>query len=375
MFKPEWFERQYKFFYFSSKDKIRPKVDEWVYIRNQAKKEVSLSAQLKLEWIIFYYTLGQKNAKATALQFGITRKTFHKWLKRFKDQGIKDLEESSRAPFHVRKRQITLEQRLKVRSLRKSHLKYGKMKLTGLYFKEYQEKISSWKIQKVIEEDGLYPNRQRASNLRKKQIQARIHQRQRITKLVKEDKVNFLWHVDTVILTLSLGGYRYLLTAIDEVSKMAYARLYTTHASRNAKDFLERLNYLTDHKVINIHSDNGSEFKKEFEEACKTLSIPQWYSRPHTPKDNPVLERFNRTIQEEFVEMEDIDPYFTQDFNQALTDWLIEYNFNRPHQTLDYKTPLQYLDDYYNNVSPMYSSSTKPLTKDCKLGKYEVVIL
>ena len=187
----------------------------------------------------------------------------------------------------------------------------------------------------------------------------RSTKRQRITKLVKEKKVNFLWHVDTVILTLYGGGYRYLITAIDEVSKLAYARLYTTHSSRNAKDFLERLVYVTDQKIINLHTDNGSEFQKEFEEACKTLGIPQWYSRPHTPKDNAVLERFNRTIQEEFVAMTEQDPLFVNDFNNALTDWLIEYNFHRPHQTLDYQSPLRYLDTYYNSlVLPMYSSRT-----------------
>lgn len=340
--------------YFASK----PISIDWQKIRLEGKKKLSPLAQLKLEWIIFYYTLGNKSAKDTANQFGVTRKTIHKWLKRYNQKFLSGLEESSRAPLSRRKRQISLEQRLRVRSLRKSHLKYGKMKLAGLYFAQYGEKISSWKIQKVIEEDELYPNKPEARKLRTKQMQARIQGKKRITQLIKEDKVNFLWHVDTVILTLSLGGYRYLLTAIDEVSKMAYARLYTSHSSRNAKDFLQRLNYLTNHQVINIHSDNGSEFKKEFEEACSALNVTQWYSRPHTPKDNPVLERFNRTIQEEFVEETDIDPYFTQDFNQALTDWLIEYNFKRPHQSLAYKTPLQYLDDYYPKVLPMYSSST-----------------
>ncbi len=78
------------------------------------------------------------------------------------------------------------------------------------------------------------------------------------------------------------------------------------------------------------------------------------------------LERFNRTIQEEFMEMSDIDPLFTEDFNQALTDWLIEYNFRRPHQTLDYKTPLQYLNNYYLKVSPMYSSLTQLIAKKIK---------
>ena len=130
-------------------------------------------------------------------------------------------------------------------------------------------------------------------------------------------------------------------------------------AERNAKDFLERLVYVTDQKIINIHTDNGSEFEKEFEEACKQLAIPQWYSRPHTPKDNAVLERFNRTIQEEFVAMTEADPLFVDDFNNALTDWLIEYNYHRPHKTLDYQSPLQYLDIYYSSlVEPMYSSRT-----------------
>jgi transposase InsO family protein len=233
------------------------------------------------------------------------------------------------------------------------------MKLICIYKQDYGEIISSWKIQKIIEEDKLYFDRVTVQKHYKRRL--RSIKRQKITKLVKEKKVNFLWHVDTVILTLSDGGYRYLITAIDEVSKLAYARLYSTHTSRNARDFLERLVYVTDQKIINLHTDNGSEFQKEFEEACKQLAIPQWYSRPHTPKDNAVLERFNRTIQEEFVTMTEQDPLFIPDFNDALAEWLIEYNYHRPHQTLDYKSPLVYLDDYYGtSVSTMYSSQTPP---------------
>ena len=350
--KPAWYKQAY--FLGSPISTQR----DWNKTRIRGKEILSDRAQLKLEWIIFYYTQADKNVKKAAMHFGITRKTFHKWLARFRKNDLKGLEEIPCAPLKTRTRDISLIQRSRIRILRKRYPKYGKMKLVPLYKKLYSEEISSWKIQKVIEEDNLYIDRVRVSRLRRKQIQARIHQRKRITKLVKEKKVNFLWHVDTVILTLSSGGYKYLLTAIDEVSKMAFARLYTTHSSRAACDFLERLIYLTDKKVINIHHDNGSEFKKEFEEACRTLSIPQWYSRPHTPKDNAVLERFNRTIQEEFIEITDTDLLFVSDFNQKLTDWLIEYNSNRPHKTLDYKSPLEYLDNYYSEVSPRYSSLT-----------------
>jgi len=341
--------------------KVKPAklLDKWNFLRELAKDKISDKAQLKLEWIIFYHTQGEKNAQATAIHFGIAKKTFHKWLNRFDDSNLKTLEEKSRAPLHVRTRQINVWERVRIIKLRKTHLKYGKMKIKKLYLKEYREKISSWKIQKVIEEENLYPDKQKTSKLRNKRLQARSHQKKRITELQKKQIVNYLWHVDTVLLTMSAGGYRYLLTAIDEVSKLAYARLYTNHSSKQAKDFLLRLEYLTENRIVNLHHDNGSEFKKDFEAACSELNLPQWYSRVRTPKDNPVLERFNRTIQEEFTEFWDVDPMEIEDFNQKLLDWLIEYNDIRPHQTLDYQTPLEYIDTHTRDkLLPMYSSST-----------------
>lgn len=122
----------------------------------------------------------------------------------------------------------------------------------------------------------------------KRRRQARKDQKRRIHTFEKKQEINYLWHVDTVVSTLSNGGYRYLLTAIDGVSKLAYARLYTTHSSKQAADFLKRLHYVTEGEMVNLHHDNGSEFQKDFEMACKQLSLPQWYSRPHTPKETLV---------------------------------------------------------------------------------------
>ena len=74
------------------------------------------------------------------------------------------------------------------------------------------------------------------------------------------------------------------------------------------------------------------------------LNIARVYSRPHTPKDNPVNERFNRTIQEEWLEDSDIDVSSIKDTNKSLTQWLIEYNTYRPHESLDQLTPLEYVE-------------------------------
>ena len=65
--------------------------------------------------------------------------------------------------------------------------------------------------------------------------------------------------------------------------------------------------------------------------ACEQLNIPRVLN-PYSQRQ-PVLERFNRTIQEEFVDMIDIG-LEDNEFNQRLTPWLIEYNSVRPHQAL-----------------------------------------
>jgi len=143
---------------------------------------------------------------------------------------------------------------------------------------------------------------------------------------------------------------------IDEFTKLAFARMYATKTSSNAKDFFLRVNYLLDGGILNSHQDNGSEFKKCFEQICQKENVEQYYNRPRTPKDNPSLERFNQTLEKEWIQ----DGHFTPDvqkFNQELTPYLIEYNFVRPHETLGYLTPIEWAIKY-KQLSQMYSSST-----------------
>jgi len=120
-------------------------------------------------------------------------------------------------------------------------------------------------------------------------------------------------------------------------------------------DFLEKVINYFPFKVEAIQTDNGSEFEKYFNSACQKLKLVRYYNRPRTPKDNPVNERFNKTLKDEFINLGN----FTTDvvsFNQNLTDWLIEYNFRRPHQSLNYETPIKFNNSI--KVSPMCPSST-----------------
>ena len=96
---------------------------------------------------------------------------------------------------------------------------------------------------------------------------------------------------------------------------------------------------------------------KDFEEACQALTLPQIFSRVRTPTDNPALERFNWTVQDEWLDLSEAGLDDIEWANKDLTEWLIEYNQDRPHQSLDYQSPMEYATGTFG-LSPMWASST-----------------
>src|SRR3989338_1989247 len=107
-----------------------PPYDRSGILRKEAAN-LPLEARLRLEWRIFFETVGQRNTSRTAKHFGISRKTFHKWRKKFEKgrSQVRSLIDGSKAPHRKRFWQVSLEEEERVVSLRKKHLKYGKKKL------------------------------------------------------------------------------------------------------------------------------------------------------------------------------------------------------------------------------------------------------
>ena len=351
-------KRFQKHFYFPSKDKPLP--DKWNILRGFAKKKLSSDAQIKLEWIIFYHTVGKLNAKATAKHFGISRKTFHKWLGRFDETNLKSLEEHSRAPKRKRDWMVTYKEEQRIITLRKKNMEFGKKKLKRIYKREYGEIISTWKIERVIRKHKLYPDPVKhdktVEKRRKSEPKIRISEVKDQIKQIKE--FGFLWHIDAIIIWW-YGQRRIIFTALEEITKIGFARVYKSNTSGYAEDFLKRLMYLVEGRVDIMHQDNGAEFKGDFEAACNKLNILQIYSRPYTPKDNPALERFNRTVQEEWLDFSEVGLDDILEANLDLTTWLVKYNSYRPHEALDLDTPLEYADKiFFNKVLPMWPAYT-----------------
>ena len=74
-----------------------------------------------------------------------------------------------------------------------------------------------------------------------------------------------------------------------------------------------------------------------------------------------MVERFNRTIQEEFLVRQDEITYNKDLFNQKLTNYLIWYNTKRPHESLSYDTPVEYVEKILDNEVTLSSSKVLPM--------------
>jgi transposase-like protein len=190
-------------FYFFKRKPIpgaRNRYDTWREVANL----LSFNAQqrLRVEWMVFYYTVGEENASLSARHFGISRKTFHKWLKRFQDSkyNVQSLADQSKVPHHKRTWEVTLIQEDRIRRLRRKYPHYGKRKLKVMYGKEFSEDISTWKIERVIRRYNLYPDKKKAEKTARKRARARQKPKRRITQLVKEGRPCFLFQLDTIVI-------------------------------------------------------------------------------------------------------------------------------------------------------------------------------
>lgn len=140
------------------------------------------------------------------------------------------------------------------------------------------------------------------------------------------------------------GLRRYLVTFIDPTSRLAFALAVPSKSSRHTQAALRATLSLLPTPPQILLSDNGSEFEADFARTLKEHGIARWYTYPKSPRMNAHLERFNRTLQESFVDYFE-DLLFTDLalFNQKLADWLVFYNTQRPHHALGHISPLQFL--------------------------------
>jgi transposase InsO family protein len=131
-------------------------------------------------------------------------------------------------------------------------------------------------------------------------------------------------------------GYAYLHTAIDDYSRLAYTEVLADEKGVTAASFWRRAEAWFRARGIIVErvlSDNGFCYRgRLFNEALAEHRIVHKYCRPYRPQTNGKVERFHRTLLDEWAY---VRPYHREaDRTRALARFLHRYNHHRVHTAI-----------------------------------------
>ena len=300
--------------------------------------------------------------QATIDAYGAKQSTLYLWNKIYKDSGYKidSLNPRSQARINNNKREINLKILKEIRRLRLEECpNMGKAKVKknlDIFCKE--NKLSSYsesKIGRIIKEKKIYHHRQKVSHFGKIKIVKKKRKLRKPSDLAINSPGDLI-EIDVVVRFIGLMK-RYVVTAIDVHSRYSFALGYTRHNSLCARDFIQKLEQAFPYKIKAIQTDNGSEFHKYFMKYLEKQRIIHYWNYKGQPYKQGHIEKYNRTIQEEFIDQNEIWLDNVNEFNEKILEWVMWYNTKRYHWSLNLMSPVDYLLNN-NMISNMRWTST-----------------
>jgi transposase InsO family protein len=318
-------------------------------------------AKLRLEVIEFYDRFG---LEATLSAYKVSKATLYRWRKGFNDsqKRLTSLIPQSTRPKQLRQRFIHPQIVTFIKEMRLTYGNLGKDKLKPLVNEFCQKEgfniPSASTIGRIISDNHCFyqksgriyhnPNHHRGKS---KVELKRLRQKH-------APKPESIGHLEMDSLVKFVDGMKvYLITAIDVKLKFAFALPYTHLSSQSSLDCFKKLEMVYPFTIKSIQTDNGLEFIGKLDDYLKKKNIKHFFTYPRCPRINGVVERFNRTLREDFLNLNLHLVRTPKLFHDKLIDFLLFFNTKRPHQALGQKSPLGYaLKEGY--LSQMYWTST-----------------
>lgn len=301
-------------------------------------EQLSKEGKRRLKWIDYYSK--KKSVTETCRHFDIGRSLFYKWFNRYKKLGLSGLGDESRRPITVRKRAVIPEAQEMIEEVRRENKAWSKYKVSHILERDYGLVVSSSTVNRVFHDKNLFwPN-----PITKAQIGARKRwkiTRKRAPKGLRGACPGSLVEIDVKVLN-SLGRVFYQFTAIDTCTKIKFIKVYTRKTAHCGQLFVEAMLNFYPFRIRHINSDNGGEFLAECHAFLERKKIAHFFSRARTPKDNPMVENTIKSDEYEFWVWGNIGNT-AEELNERAAYWMWKFNNYRPHQALNYLTPMTYL--------------------------------
>jgi transposase InsO family protein len=277
--------------------------------------------------------LGGSPIGEVAARYGTSRQSLDTWRKRFRQEGMPGLADRSRRTSPTR---LDADIEALICRMRRDHPRWGARRISHELARQGLERVPSRAtVHRVLLRNGMV-------NQQVQQHKRRYRRWQRQTPM-------HLWQLDLVGgVPLADGRECKMLTGIDDHSRFVVTAAVLAAPSGRAvcEAFTASMRrYGVPSEVL---TDNGGQFtglrikpqpvEVLFERICRDNGITQRRTKPRSPTTTGKIERFHKTLREEFLDH--VAPFESLAAAQEAVDgWISSYNHQRPHQALDMDTP------------------------------------
>jgi transposase InsO family protein len=258
---------------------------------------------------------------------GVSSTTIHNWRSQYSEGGVECLARKA-SSIGVRHQCTALDERIVAQ--RKAHPEHGVRRIRDDLRRQEGLEVSAEKVRTVVNEAGLG------------NAPPQPHRRPPQVRRFERVSPNALWQIDIFTFQLKRMYQVYLVGIIDDHSR--YITGWGLFRQQTADSVLE----VTKGAIgqwgapREILSDNGRQFvawrgQTRFQKVLKQQGIGHVRSAPHHPMTLGKIERFWKTIWDEFL----CEASFASfaDACQRLDHWIHYYNHQRPHQGIDGACP------------------------------------
>ena len=281
--------------------------------------------------------------EATAERFQVDAKTVRKWRDRFLAEGDAGLRDRSSRPHRSPNRTA--------RSCRREVIRLRRTRRWGADRIAHQVGIAASTAQSILVAAGVgrldVGDRATASAQRPER-----YQRERPGELVHVDvkKIAAIpqgggWRAHGRQHHLHrqfMVGYRYIHTAVDDRTRIAYSEVLHDEQAGTAAAFWDRAVLwfaLRGVAVQRVLTDNGACYRsRAWAAACARTSVTHKRTRPYRPQTNGKVERFHRILLEEWAYIRD----WSSEAERVVgyDRFMHFYNRHRPHGALGWQSPM-----------------------------------
>lgn len=284
--------------------------------------------------------IGGRTPEAAARDAGVCPRTARKWQRRYEQEGRSGLADRSSRPKRLRcpTPQEKIEQVIALRRMRLPGKEIART--LGLSAATVSRILGKAKLSRAGDIDPPPP----PNRYEYDKPGGLLHMD--VKKLGRFSGIGHRITGNRATATRTVGrGWEFVHVAIDDHSRIAFARVMPSERKRSAIAFLKAaLAYYASLGITveRVMTDNGSCYRSfAFRRFCKRHGLRHIRTKPYTPRTNGKAERFIQTVLREWAYAR---AYDTSDQRaKNLPIWLHHYNWHRPHGSLQAKPPISRL--------------------------------